>query len=101
MLLHLVSFQLYLILYSSNSHPPRAWSRLVSINNRLVPDGHLRVEDVERVAAAIRLRVGAGKYSSKHNELSPEQCAAVIGQRRNFTLCLRKQELEILVLFLV
>lgn len=44
----------------------------MSVDNGLVPDGHFRVEDVEGVTAAIRLRVGAREHPSENKELSPK-----------------------------
>ncbi len=69
---------------------PRAWRRLLSVDNRLIPDGHFRVKDVNGVTAAVCFWVWARKHSSKHKELSSEHTAAVVGQRRHFSLCLKE-----------
>jgi len=56
----------------------------------LIPDGHIRVKDVDGVTAAVWFWMWARKHSSKHKELSPEHTAAVISQRRHFSLRLKR-----------
>lgn len=46
------------------------------------------VENIERVAAAVRLWVWTWKHSSQHEELAPKHAAAVVGQGGNLPLSL-------------
>lgn len=67
---------------------PGAGGGGASCDNRLVPDGEVGVEYVERVAAAVGLRVWTRKHASQDEQLAPKHAAAVVGQRGNLPLSL-------------
>lgn len=60
----------------------------------------MRVEDVQRVAAAVWLWVWTREYSSKDEEFPAEHAAAVVGQRRNLPLSLMGVEGRERIVFL-
>lgn len=69
---------------------PWAWGGAITRYNRLVPDGEVRVEDVQRVTAAVGLRVWTGKHASQHEQFTAEHAATVVRQGWYFPLSLRK-----------
>lgn len=48
----------------------------------------MRIEDVKRAAAAVRLWVGTGEDPSQHKQFPSEHAAAVVGQRRDLPFSL-------------
>ena len=65
---------------------PGPRGRAVSVDDGLVPDGHVGVENVEGVTAAVRLRVRPREHPTEHKQLPAEQAATVVGQRGDFSL---------------